>query len=126
MTPHVSSPLSDQTTYFPQVHHLAAAVQQDREGGSWLGGTAGCDALGLQRARDLQRWQHALTAAAGHGWADAPRPHAPPGEASGHLLCTRQYDASGVQGGTPAMGIDCVSSTLLLLASVSTMALELS
>lgn len=81
VTLHTSSHLTVTNCLSPQVHHPAAAVQPDGQGGARLRGAAGRDALGLQWARDLQRWQHALAAAAGHGWADAPRPHAPAGEA---------------------------------------------
>lgn len=124
-TPCERPPHSDQTTCPPQVHHLAAAVQPDRESGARLSGTAGRDALGLQRARDLQRWQHALTTAAGHGWADAPRPHAPAGEASGALTlpCT-SVCCLWCTGWDPAVGIGCVSSTQLLVP-VWIMALQL-
>lgn len=99
--PREQPPPSDQTACPLQVHHLAAAVQPDREGGARLGGAAGRDALRLQRARDLQRWQHALAAAAGPGWADAPRPHAPTGEAS-RALAPHASVPPGVQGRTPA------------------------
>ena len=51
MTFHACSHLTVTQTALPlQVHHLATAVQPDREGGARLGGAAGRDALGLQRA----------------------------------------------------------------------------
>lgn len=63
-----------------QVDNIAAAVQPHRKGGAWLRGASSRHALRLHRPRDLQRGQHAFTAAASDGWADAQGPHAPSGK----------------------------------------------
>lgn len=72
---------------FPQIHYSAAAVQPNREGGARLRGTAGCDALRLQRPWDFQHWHHAFSPAASHNWPDAQGTYAPTCEKPPCFVC---------------------------------------